>query len=78
LRALSLVFTRFAGFTPVLFLLCQPFVSKDESLVNKDEFRQQYQLWGVRGANRRISCHAFKLLVEADAATQRGGDMERL
>ncbi|HEY9669847.1 MAG TPA: hypothetical protein V6D11_00190, partial [Waterburya sp.] len=41
-----LVFTRFAGFTPVLFLLCQPFVSKDESLVNKDEFRQQYQLWG--------------------------------
>ncbi|HEY9672703.1 MAG TPA: hypothetical protein V6D11_14760, partial [Waterburya sp.] len=46
LRALSLVFTRFAGFTPVLFLLCQPFVSKDESLVNKDEFRQQYQLWG--------------------------------
>jgi hypothetical protein len=21
-------------------------VSKDESLVNKDEFRQQYQLWG--------------------------------
>ncbi|HEY9671544.1 MAG TPA: hypothetical protein V6D11_08880, partial [Waterburya sp.] len=46
LRALSLVFTRFAGFTPVLFLLCQPFVSKDESLVNKDEFRQQYQFWG--------------------------------
>ncbi|HEY9672127.1 MAG TPA: hypothetical protein V6D11_11825, partial [Waterburya sp.] len=52
LRALSLVFTRFAGFTPVLFLLCQPFVSKDESLVNKDEFRQQYQRWGVRGANQ--------------------------